>query len=119
MPIATDSYVSAEGRAMATISRAGTGLLMAGGLLLALLMAYTLIFDSGLSLAPAPRPSGAAEVAVFYPNRVDWLDFRLGILECARRGLCQVIGEMGDSVLVETRDQRLPVRFTWYGTPGV
>ena len=63
------------------MSRVGNWLLCAGGLVLAALMVYMLAMDTpGLPTWPAwGRPSGVAEVAVFFPNQADWGDFRRGI----------------------------------------
>src|SRR5262245_39531108 len=76
------------GRTRETMSRIGTGLLWAGGLVLAGLMGYTLTLDGG-SATPRRRgaPAGVAEVAVVFPERVYWVEFRQGVLACVRRGL--------------------------------
>src|SRR4051812_30248330 len=99
---------------MATISRAGTGLLLAVGLVLAVLM-MSLLTPEGVW--PEHR-SPSTEVAVFFPDREDWLDLQAGIEACARRGLVRGVRMGEDVVTVETPGGR-PVRFTWYNVRGL
>src|SRR5215211_5950298 len=105
---------------MATISRAGTGLLLAGSLLLAVLMIYTLFVDDGGSQPlPATRLGDAADVAVFYPGRGDWVEFRQAIVACERRGLGRVVKQGDAMVVLETAQHGRPIRFTWHSPRGV
>jgi hypothetical protein len=105
---------------MATTGRVGTGLLGTFGLALAGLMVYTLGYEgcSGPG-PPGPGPAASAEVAVFFPDPRDWAEFRRAVQACARRGLCTVVEEVGDSVVVETPGHRRRVRFGWHGIRGV
>src|SRR4051812_1703084 len=102
---------------MATISRAGTGLLLTGSLLLAVLMIYTLfVGEPGYRPTTVTRLDDVAEVAVFYPGRSDWGEFCQGIAACVRRGLCRVVQE-GDAMMVlETPLHRRSLRFSWHQT---
>ncbi|CAN5874241.1 hypothetical protein BH23PLA1_BH23PLA1_12970 [soil metagenome] len=103
-----------------TRPRAETGLLLAGGLLLFALMGYTLWIDGDLT---SPRPVGpeigADEVAVFFPNRNEWLEFRIGLNACVRRGMAHVVSESPESILIETKRNQHPIQFTWQGSGGV
>lgn len=105
---------------MAMISRTGTGLLLAGGMLLAMLMGYTLLLDEIFSRpVSAPRLAGVADVAVFYPGRDDWHEFRQGIAACVRRGLTRIVQEGDATVVLETPQHGRPVRFSWQGSRGL
>lgn len=101
---------------MATTGRGGTYLLLLGGLALAAIMGYTLAIDGG-KRAPSGG-SEAAEVAVFFPDRADWLDFRLGITACGRRGLIGIVAEDPDAVTVVTPKTRRTIRFDWHRARG-
>jgi hypothetical protein len=104
---------------MATISRAGTGLLLAGCLLLAVLMIYTLfIGEFGYRPTTAARLDEVADVAVFYPGRSDWFEFRQGIDACVRRGLCRVVQE-GDATMILGTPLHHSIRFSWHQTRGL
>ncbi|HEX8199760.1 MAG TPA: hypothetical protein VF590_04680 [Isosphaeraceae bacterium] len=108
---------------MATSRRIGTGLLLAGSVLLALLMLYTLgleLFDSGSRPAAPTRPDDAAEVAVFYPGRTDWVEFRQGIAAtCARGGRGRIVQDGDAAVVLETAAHRRTVRFSWHQARGL
>jgi hypothetical protein len=103
------------------MSRAGTWLIGMGGLILAALMAYTLTL--GVGGAP-PRIRGAvrseaSEVAVVFPERVYWVEFRQGVLACVRRKLARLIEEGDDALLVETPRQRRRIRFGFHEARGL
>src|SRR5262249_16290818 len=95
----------------------GHGVVLAAGLALVGLMAYTLGWvgegRSGL------RHEGQADVAVFVPDRTDWVDVREGISACVRKGLVRLVREAGDQVIVETPVYRHPIRFTWRPVRGM
>lgn len=99
-------------------SRIGTWLLLAGGMALTALMVYTLTLG-GPDLPGDDGPAGAAEVAVFFPDRGDWFDFRLGIAACERKGLVKPVSERDDQVIVATAKTQHPIRFTWHRSRGV
>ena len=99
---------------MATMCRAGTGLLLAWGLGLAVLMVYILTPEGGLSVVFPAQSGSVSDVAVFYPERVDWLDFRSGIANCAKHGLVQDV-EFADDVVTLKTTEGHSVRFSWYG----
>ena len=101
-----------------TLNRCGTGLLLAGGLGLILLMGYTLSLEvGGLGGPDRLARDGVAEVAVFFPDRGDWDDFREALRASARRGRAEVTREEVDSVLIRTAGGR-EARFTWHGVWG-
>jgi hypothetical protein len=105
---------------MATISRAGTGLLLAGSVLLAVLMVYTLFLgDPGYRPPAVTRLDDVADVAVFYPGRNDWVEFCQGIAACVRRGPCRVVQEGDAMIVLETPVHRRPIRFSWHQTRGL
>jgi len=105
---------------MASASRVGTGLLGTFGLALAGLMAYTLAFEGCQGTDPPGQPGAvAAEVAVFFPDRADWSDFRHAVAACVGRGLAVAAEEGEDSVVVATPRLGRRVRFTWDGVRGV
>ena len=82
------------------MSRVGNWLLCAGGLVLTALMGYVLVFDNPV-FPPWPiegRSSSVVEVAVFFPNQSDWVDFRRGIRECLDRGLALRVEDTGDAM---------------------
>ncbi len=95
------------------MSRYGQALLWAGGLAIAALMAYTIALDTGSSRALLSRlgGEGTAEVAVFYPERVLWNEFRLAVGLCARKGLAKVVEESDNAVTVSTPRHGRLVRF--------
>jgi hypothetical protein len=103
---------------MGRTSRVGSGLLLAGGLALVGLMAYTLALEDRHHYRNDHWESNVADVAVFFPDRIDWSDLRLGISECARRGLITVEYDGDDQVLVKTTDQSRLLRFVWRGVRG-
>jgi hypothetical protein len=105
---------------MATISRAGTGLLLAGGLLLAALMIYTLSLDvPDTPTIPMARLADAADVAVFYPGRNDWVEFRQGIAACVGPGRGRIVQEGDAMVVLETPVHGRSLRFSWHRTRGL
>ncbi len=103
-----------------TRPRAETGMLLVGGLLLVALMAYTLLMDGGESDPPlGGRDADVHEVAVVFPNRNEWLEFRVGLDACLLGEVARVVSESADSVLIETKAHRERLRFTWQGAGGV
>lgn len=105
---------------MATTGRFGTGLLGTFGLGLAGLMAYTLAFEGcrGPGTTDGRRVDGA-EVAVFFPDRLDWIHFRRAVESCARRGLAARVEGDDESAVVATSRLGRRVRFAWHGVRGV
>ena len=94
---------------MTTGSRIGTWLLLAGGTALATLMLYTLSLGGPKHLSGDDGPADAAEVAVFFPDRDDWTDFRLGVTACVRKGLVDPHSEGDGQVIVSTRKSGRPI----------
>src|SRR3954453_6047643 len=105
-----------EGQAMAKSSRLGNGFLLATGLALAILMAYTVALNE--SPGVSPWSEATTDVAVFFPDRIDWQDFGQGLSTCARRGLVKVVRELDDEVVVETPRHRRAIRFAWHRVRG-
>ncbi len=103
------------------MSRVGNWLLCVGGLVLAALMAYILAIDyPGFPAWPNwGRPSSVVEVAVFFPNQTDWVDFRRGIQECLDRGLARRVDDSGVAMVVETPGRKRRVRFALHDVRGV
>lgn len=103
------------------MNRIGQALLWAGGLALAALMVYTVYFDSGLG--GTGRWSGTADdatpVAVFYPDRTLWREFRQGVEACVRKRLTRVLEESDGSILVETARYKRKVRFDLHDVRGL
>lgn len=93
------------------MNRIGQALLLAGGLALAAFMVYTLRFDLNHSGKGRDSTADVARVAVVYPDRTLWREFRHGVLVCARKRLLKVIEEVEGSILVETARHRRKVRF--------
>ena len=65
------------------------------------------------------RPSSVVEVAVFFPNQADWVDFRRGIQACLDRGLARRVEDTGDAMVVETPRQKRRIRFALHDVRGV
>lgn len=105
---------------MANPIRAGTALLGAGGILLAALMAYTLLVEdpSTAPTAPPIRREAEAEVALFFPERGEWNDFRRGLTANLRLGLAEPLDGDDTTLRLLTPVHRRPVRFTWYSAGG-
>ncbi len=99
--------------------RFGTGLLGASGLALAGLMAYTLAFEGCGGSDPSPAAADAVPVAVFFPDRGDWSDFRHGVEACVARGLARAVRDDGESLTVATPRLGRAVRFDWRGVRGL
>ncbi|MBX6314370.1 MAG: hypothetical protein IRY99_15875 [Isosphaeraceae bacterium] len=99
-------------------SRLGTGLLLAGGLALAALMAYTLLLDVGAERPPSQRSEGVKDVAVFFADRTDWNDFLEGVASCTRKGLVEPVRQGENECLVKTPRSGHRIRFTWQGGRG-
>src|SRR5262245_24364296 len=95
----------------------GHGVLLAAGLALVGWMAYTLAWVG--EGHPGPRHAGQADVAVFVPDRADWVDVREEISACVRKGLVRLVREAGDQVVVETPIYGHPIRFTWRPVRGM
>lgn len=101
--------------------RIGTGLLWVGGIVLAVLMVYTVALDRGRS---SHRPGAgsaldAIDVAAVFPAREYWTEFRSGIDACAGRGLVRIAEDGDDSVVVETSTHRRRVRFAFHDVRGL
>jgi len=91
-------------------------LLLAGGGMLAFLMVYILVWEGR---SARPGADGAAGVAVFFPDRRDWEDFREGVRAAAGRGRARVVRDDADVITLRgSRSGRL-VRFTWHGVGGL
>jgi hypothetical protein len=103
------------------MSRIGTGLLWAGGLVLAALMAYTLTLGGGTATSThrGATSAGVAEVAVVFPERVYWVEFRQGVLACVRRKIARLVEEGDDALLVETPRYGRRLRFSFHEARGL
>lgn len=103
------------------MGRTGQALLWVGGLGVAAVMAYTLWLDVARShdLGHAGTPHGVTDVAVFYPERLLWQEFRQGVAVCERKGLVRVEAEAETSVLVKTPRHGRLLRFAWHDVPGL
>ena len=103
------------------MSRFGQGLLWAGGLAIAALMAYTVALDAGIGRSRLGYGHGddLVDVAVFYPERILWREFRLGVRLCAKKGLAEVVEESDSSVLVSTPRHKRLIRFDLHDVRGV
>ena len=84
--------------------RIGTGLLWAGGIVLGAYMVYTLALDQNpvLRRLRAGSAADASDVAVMFPEREYWAEFRAGIDACAGRGLARVVEDGDDFAVIET-----------------
>lgn len=107
---------------MAAWNRAGTGLLFAGGLGLAVLMVSLLVGNgssepSGLRDEDRRGDPNVDDVFVFL-ERGDWDDFRRGIETVVREGRAGWIEARDESVVLETLKRRRRVRFSWIKTRG-
>ncbi len=91
-------------------------LLLVGGGMLALLMVYILVWEGRSVL---PRADGAAGVAVFFPDRRDWEDFREGARAAAGRGAAKVVRDDADAITLQGSRSGKLVRFTWHGVGGL
>lgn len=100
---------------MATVGRTGTGSLLLGGVVLALLMGYTLMADFWSAHAPE---ADAAEVAVFFPAQSSWFEFRQAAQICASRGFAEIVDRTHDGFVLRTLRHHRRVRFTWHGAQG-
>ena len=99
--------------------RLGGRVAIVGGVLLAALMAYALLpWGSGIR-TPPPGPVDSVNVAVFFPDRADWEDFRGGARAVVDRGLAEVVADTTGSLTLKTARRQRPVRFTWHGVGGV
>jgi hypothetical protein len=103
---------------MARTSRIGSGLLLAGGAAVLALMAYTLSLGDGRFRSRSNPSIGVRDVDVFFPDRIDWRDFRLGIAECGERGLLSVEFDGDDHLLIKTPRKGRLVRFVWHRVRG-
>ncbi|MCA1684425.1 MAG: hypothetical protein LC745_00260, partial [Planctomycetia bacterium] len=103
------------------MSRLGQALLWAGGAVIALLMAYTLAFDTGPGRSKAHAGLGrdVVDVAVFYPERILWQEFRFGLGLCVQKGLARVVEESDTAVVVSTPGQKRLVRFEHHDVRGL
>jgi hypothetical protein len=101
---------------MAIKSRVGTSLLLIGGVAIAAVMAFSLTLDG--RRPGSSRKSTASEVAVLFPDRNGWLDFRRGADLCARRGQVLVVSEEPGAVTVVAPREKRELRFVWYRARG-
>ncbi|WP_169973719.1 ABC transporter substrate-binding protein [Tautonia rosea] len=99
-------------------SRAGTLLLLIGGLALVGWMGYALTYQ-GESSGSDRRASGVVDVAVFLPDRSDWADFREGVLISQRRGLLGDVVEQPETMTFRTAEHGRAVRLSWFEGSGV
>ena len=110
---------------MKSWNRLGTALLGISGLLLAGLMTYTLLFTGWRSNSESMTGRGlegeaeSARVAVFLPNRHDWLDFRKALAACESKQILRVISERDDASIVESPRTGRRVRFNRHDVRGV
>ena len=114
------SAASAEpkvNRTPAKPGRLGGWVSLAGGLLLAGLMAYILAW--GGHTTRRVTADDAAGVAVFFPDREDWDDFRDGARAVAARGLAKIVADGDDALILETPRAKRRVRFVWHGVGGL
>jgi hypothetical protein len=90
------------------------------GLLLGLLMLYTLVFEGSGGPASKRDPAGIIDVPVFFLERSEWRIFARGVAACVDgvRQLGRILAEDDDHLVVETAHQRRPIRFTWHGVRG-
>lgn len=112
--------VPSEGQ-LAVKLRLGTIVLGVGGLGLAALMAYTLVFDVSFF---APRGDEVAtrdvpEVVVFFPNPVDWRDFVESTELCERHGITRIVDRKPGKLTVATPQTDRRLRFVWNSTGGL
>ena len=83
-------------------------------------MVYTLAFEGCHGTEPPEgRQPVEAEVAVFFPDRLDWTYFRHAVDACVSRGLARRVGEGEGSAVVATPGLGRRVRFSWHGIRGV
>ncbi|MFO0907699.1 MAG: hypothetical protein U0794_04950 [Isosphaeraceae bacterium] len=104
------------------MGRLSQALLWAGGLVVALLMAYTLLLDLGLGrpLTGNPAPtSHELTVGVFYPELVLWHELRQGIRLCSDKGLLTVVEEAERSITVRLTQTGRRLRFVLRDVRGV
>ncbi len=110
---------------MKSWNRLGTWLLGVSGLLLAGLMAYTLFFtgwrsDSGFGMGrDAEGEVESARVAIFLPDRHDWLDFGKAAAACSSRQILRVVSERDDALVVESPRTGRRIRFDRHDVRGV
>ena len=90
------------------------------GLVLGLLMAYTLVIDDPSGPRPDPAPPGAAIVPVFFRDRAEWRIFARGVAACVdeRRKLGRIVSDQDDAIRVETVRHRRPITFIWKRVRG-
>ncbi|WP_152053596.1 ABC transporter substrate-binding protein [Tautonia marina] len=99
-------------------SRAGTLLLLIGGLALVGWMGYALTYRGDTSGSDR-RVGGVADVAVFLPERADWAEFRAGVFVCQRRGLLGEVVEDLNTITFRTPEHGREVRLSWFEGGGV
>lgn len=104
------------GRHPAISGRSGGRLLLLGGGLLALSMVYILAWEGR---DRRPRADDAAGVAVFFPDRRDWEDFRAGVRDVAARAGAEVVRDDPDAMTLRGKKAGRLVRFTWHGAGGL
>jgi len=103
------------------MNRVGHALLWSGALALAALMAYTVGFDL---LHSGPAGPGRADrdgvtVAVFYPDKVLWQEFRHGVRACAKKRLLTLTEDGEGAVVVATPRHNRRIRFDLHDVHGL
>lgn len=98
------------------MNRFGNGLLALLGLALVALMVYSMAPD----LWGPHRSSrdAAARVAVFFPDREYWSEFRRGVDACVSRGLATKLEDGADFVVLATKSHRRSISFALHDVRG-
>ncbi len=97
---------------------AGRAAVVAGAILAAAIAFALLPWNPGARKSRL-SPADAVEVAVFFPDRDDWEDFRGGARAVADRRLVEIIADTTGSMTLRTRPGHRPIRFAWHGVGGV
>lgn len=103
------------------MNRIGQAFLWVGGFALAALMGYTVYYGAGTNgPRSAAAPGGDADVvAVVYPDRTLWREFREGVLTCVRKKLAVLVAESDGSIVVRTARHKRPIRFELHDVRGL
>jgi hypothetical protein len=90
------------------------------GLLLGLLMLYTLVFEGNGGTTAKREPAGIIDVPVFFLERSEWRIFARGVAACIdeTHRLGRMLSEDDDHLIVETARERRPIRLTWHTVRG-
>lgn len=102
------------------MNRAGTAILWLGGVVVALLMAYTLALDTdnASSLARTSERTSLL-VGVYYPDRILWQDFAQGVRVCVQKRLADAVDEDVDTMTIRLPRTGRLLRFEWNDVRGV